>query len=201
MHEVCLAQADATVEEERIVRLRGAFRDCFRGSARELVARAGDEAVKVVARIELRRGVPVKTCLLTVTYRRSRAQSGLSRRAGSVRGRGGKAAILAGFAGTLRNGGIVLEGDELYVVELELELVDGLLNQIAVPIADMLEVSGRNAHEESPAIEMAHPRGLEEGIEGLPIDLFFQRTEDACPWVDDGRAGWNKRHTLPSTDV
>jgi hypothetical protein len=61
----------------------------------------------------------------------------------------------------------------------------------------MLKVSGRNADEEDATLEMAHAGGLEEGIEGLPIDLFFQCSEDACPWVDDGRAGWNKRHTLP----
>jgi hypothetical protein len=30
----------------------------------------------------------------------------------------------------------------------------------------------------------------------LPIDLFFQCPEDACPWIDDGRAGWDKRHTF-----
>jgi len=46
---------------------------------------------------------------------------------------------------------------------------------------------------------MTHARRFEEGIEGLPIDLFLQSPEDARPRIEDGRAGWNKRHTLPST--
>jgi hypothetical protein len=65
----------------------------------------------------------------------------------------------------------------------------------------VLEVCGGNADEENASVEMAHARRLEEGVEGLPIDLFLQCPEDACPWIDDGRAGWDKRHTLPSTDA
>ena len=98
VHEVGLAEADAAVEEERVVGLRWALGDRLRGGACELVAGAEDEAVEVVARVELRGGVPVETCLLAVTYGRCGPLSGLARRAGAVRGRGRKAAILARLA-------------------------------------------------------------------------------------------------------
>ena len=116
-----------------------------------------------------------------------------------VRRGGRKAAVFAWLARALRHGGIVLESHELHIVELQLEFVDGLLDEIAVAIADVLEVCGGDADEEDASVEMTDAGRLEEGVEGLPIDLFFQCPEDACPWIDDSRAGWNKRHTLPST--
>src|SRR6202012_3465692 len=117
VHEVRLAETDATVEEERVVGLRRAFGDRFCRGPGELVSGAGDEAVEVVPWVELRGGVPVKTCLLAVTYGRGGTLPGLSRRAGCMRGGRRKAAVfagLAGLAGPLRDGGVVLEGGELH---------------------------------------------------------------------------------------
>ncbi len=64
VHEVGFAHADAAVEEEGVVGLGGALGDGDGGGERELVAGAGDEAVEVVAGVELRGVVPVEACLL-----------------------------------------------------------------------------------------------------------------------------------------
>ena len=61
LHEVRLAQADAAIDEQRVVRDTGVFRDLDRCSARKLVGLAGDEAVErktaVQARAVLHRGL------------------------------------------------------------------------------------------------------------------------------------------------
>ena len=64
VHQVGLAHADAAVHEERVVGLRGALGDGLRRSMRELIAAADHEAVELVARVELRGGVPVEARLL-----------------------------------------------------------------------------------------------------------------------------------------
>ena len=63
LHQVGLAHADATVQEQRVVGLGRSFRDCARGGMRELVARADDESVEGVLGIQLRRAVPVEALL------------------------------------------------------------------------------------------------------------------------------------------
>ena len=51
VHQVGLAEADAAVEEERVVGARGRFRDRARGGVRELVRGADDEVLEGEARV------------------------------------------------------------------------------------------------------------------------------------------------------
>ncbi len=63
LHQVGLAHADAAIQEERVVGFRRTFGHRLAGGVRELVAAADDEGVKGVARIQLRRAVPIKARL------------------------------------------------------------------------------------------------------------------------------------------
>ena len=69
LHQVGLAHADAAVEEERVVGFRRTFGDRLAGGVGELIAAADDECVEGVARIQLRRAVPVEACLRRVSGR------------------------------------------------------------------------------------------------------------------------------------
>src|SRR5689334_16005324 len=55
LHQVRLAHTDATVEEERVIGFRGAFRNRLCGRVRKLVSRADHKGVKSVLGIQLRR--------------------------------------------------------------------------------------------------------------------------------------------------
>src|SRR6476469_9290591 len=52
LHQMGLAQTDAAVNEQRIVRSRGRLRDGETGCVRDFIIRADDERVKGVPRIE-----------------------------------------------------------------------------------------------------------------------------------------------------
>jgi hypothetical protein len=60
LHQVGLAHSDATIKEERVVRLRGAFRNCLTRGVGELISAADDKRVEGVPRVELRRPVPIE---------------------------------------------------------------------------------------------------------------------------------------------
>ena len=64
LHQVGLAHADATVEEERVVGLRGMLADSARRSMSKLIAGAGDEIVEGVLGIKLSGAVPIEALLL-----------------------------------------------------------------------------------------------------------------------------------------
>ena len=78
------------------------------------------------------------------------------------------------------------------VVELEAEIVDGFLDEVAVAIADVLELRRGDAHEEVFASDVGEARGFEPGLERLPVDLFFERAEDAYPVIQHGGRCRNK---------
>src|SRR5687767_6831220 len=52
LHQMGLAQANAAIDEQRVVRNTGVFSDLNRGGARQLICLAGDEAVESEATIE-----------------------------------------------------------------------------------------------------------------------------------------------------
>ena len=55
LHQVGLAEADAAVEEQRVVASRGVLGHRPAGGVGELVGAADDEVVELIARVELRR--------------------------------------------------------------------------------------------------------------------------------------------------
>ena len=155
VHQVRLAHAHAAIEKQRIVGARGPLGHGQRRGARKLVAVADHEIVEGVARIELRRSRPVEACLLGSAGRRRR------RRGGRMRWHRAKAAILA----LRRHRRIFFRGHEADVVELQRLQIDRFLNQVAVFVADVLELRRRNAHIKRCARCMAESRGLEPGLE------------------------------------
>ena len=79
---------------------------------------------------------------------------------------------------------IFFHGDERDVVEFELEQIDRFLHQIAVLVADVLELLRRNAHVEGAAGDVAVSSGLEPGFEGLAIHLLFKGRQNLYPGVN-----------------
>ncbi len=101
-------------------------------------------------------------------------------RRGGVRGQRAKAAVFA----LRRNGRIFLGGHEAHVVELQRLQIDGFLNQVAVLVADVLELRRRHAHIERAAGCVAVASGFEPGLEGLADHLLFQCRENLEPGVE-----------------
>ena len=109
----------------------------------------------------------------------------------TVAGKRGEAAVLA-HTGRSRILCRCLEGDR---VEFEAETLDRLVDQVAVAVADMREVFGRDAHEECAVDHAREPHGLKPCLERLPVDLLFERAEDAGPLVRLNKRRRNKRHS------
>jgi hypothetical protein len=80
-------------------------------------------------------------------------------------------------------GGIVLRGDEFYVVKFEAQIIDGLLDKIGILVALAPELWRRHSNEKNSATRVAVVRRLQPGIVGVPVDLFFQRIENAHPRI------------------
>ena len=194
VHEVGLAHADAAVEEERVIRLRGPLGDSLRGGHRELIAGADDEGVEVVARIELRGGVPVEARLLRGGSGGSRSRCAVVQESGcvgTVAGQRSKSAVLP----HARRRGILRRCLEVDRVDVETKVIDRLLDEVTVAVADVGEVLRRDAHEHRPGNDARETRGLQPCLVGLPVDLLFKRTQNAKPVIQNCRWRWNERHS------
>ena len=188
VHEVGLAHADSAVEEERIVGARGPLGDGQGGGAGKLIAIADDESIECIALIELRGSRPVEALLLGIAGGR------LGRGGRRMRGNGAEAAI----ATLRRNRGVFLGGDEAHIVKLQRLQVDGFLNQIAVLVADVLELGRRHADVERAARGVAIARGFEPGLERLTDDLLFEGGQNLNPGIKDGcRRGCKCHRSIP----
>ncbi len=161
LHEMGLAHAYAAVEEERVVSLGRSFGDGLAGSVGELVAAADDEGVEGVAGIQLGGAIPVEARL----------------RWRCVAGR--EAAIMADGSCSW----VVLGSDELYVVEVEAEIVDCFLDEVGIFVASVAELDSRNANEENASAGVAVAGGFEPGVVGVPVNFLFQRVENPSPRV------------------
>ena len=144
---------------------------------RELVAAADHESVKGIARIQLRRAVPVE------------ARLGGMRSGGNQVG--GKSAIVTHRGG----GGIVLGRDELHFLELQAQIVQRFLDQVRVFVSDVAELRRGHAHEKDGPGGVAVLGGLQPGVIGMPVDLFFQRVQNAQPRIGREAWAWN-RHKI-----
>ena len=102
-----------------------------------------------------------------------------------MRGLRSKAAV---FAHARR--GLLRGNFEDNVVEFEAKGLDGLIDVIAVAIADVLEGGGGDAHMQRTTVDVREARWLQPGLKALTIDLLFQRTEDSHPLVQYG--GWDR---------
>ena len=87
---------------------------------------------------------------------------------------GTKAAVFA----LGRNRRIFFGRHKADVVNVESINVDCFLDQIAVLVADVLELGRGNTNIEHPAGDVAKARGLQPGLEGLANDLFLKRRKN-----------------------
>ena len=136
----------------------------------ELIAAADDEGVEGVARIQLRRTVPI--------------EARLRRRAG---GCGSQAAVVPDRSG----GRVVFLCDEFHVVEAKVQIVDGFLNEVGILIAGVAELHRGNANKKNAPTGVAITRRLEPGVVGVAVDFLFQRIEDARPGVRGDSCAWD----------
>jgi len=82
-----------------------------------------------------------------------------------------------------RGGRIIFRGDEFHLLIFHAEVIDGFLDEIGIFVTNMAELDCGHANEQNSATGVAVARGLEPGIVGVPIDLFFQRVENAQPRI------------------
>src|SRR5579863_4043601 len=97
---------------------------------------------------------------------------------------GGKAAVVADGGG----GWIVPGGNELHFLILEAKIVERLLNQVGIFVAYLTELRLGHPHEKRASARMTVAGGLQPGIVGMPVDLFFQRVKNAQPRI--GSKSW-----------
>src|SRR5579872_1582779 len=106
------------------------------------------------------------------------------------RGRRSKSSVFA----HARNRRIFLRRDEVHIVQLELQVLDRFLNEIAVAVPDMLELRRGNAHEKHALAHIAVARGLEPRVVRLTIDFLFECSQDLDPRIQSNRRGDGERH-------
>ena len=78
--------------------------------------------------------------------------------------------------------------NELHFLILEAKIVEGLLDQIGILVAYLAELSLGHPHEKRASAGVTVAGGLQPGIVGMPVDLFFQRVKDAQPRI--GSKSW-----------
>src|SRR5579884_2499947 len=150
----------AAIKEKRVVGFGGPLCNRLRRSMGKLVAGADDERSKSIFRAELSSGIPIKSLLPR------------SRHGRRVSGNGSKAAIRT----HRRRSGILFSGDELHVLILRSQSVNGFLDQVAKFFTDVTKLRSRHANKNDFAIDMAETRGLEPCVVRKAGDLFFQRS-------------------------
>ncbi len=155
MHQVGLAHSNAAIEEQRVVGLRGPFCDGLCCSGRELIPTPNHERIELIPRIQLRCCAPVEACLLrrrlhdTVGTHRS-TQPSLPRRTLTVTWHGRKAAVLADLWDTR----ILFRRCKRHRFDIQPEVIDGLLDQVGIAVANMLEVSRGDPNKKLLALKM-----------------------------------------------
>src|ERR1700733_4770750 len=95
---------------------------------------------------------------------------------------------------------VFLRDHKLYIIEFEMERIDGFLNQVPIAVANVLKLGRGNPHKKHPAGDVAEARRLEPGIKRLPVNFLFESTQDPSPRIGHGGrgGGGDKRHLLPS---
>jgi hypothetical protein len=79
-----------------------------------------------------------------------------------------------------------------------MQILDRLLDEIAVAIPNVAELGSRDPHKEQTLPDVAVPRGLKPGIERLAVHLLFERGEDLYPGIKSDRRRNSERHAQSS---
>src|SRR5580658_5042456 len=79
---------------------------------------------------------------------------------------------------------IRFHSDKGNIVQIELQQIDRFLHQVAVLVANMLELFGGYADVERTACDVTVTGGLQPGFKGLAIHLLFEGCQDLYPGVN-----------------
>ena len=190
VHQVRLAESDAAVDEERVVRPRRRLRHRARGGVGELVRRPDDERVERVARVQ------------PDARRRVRRRRAVARR-NPVRGRrltspgaGGLRLAFLRFPRFIRrNNGRRFGrcryrprrrrlGHELDLHHRPVKLRQRLVDEAGVVFREpVAENRVRDPHPDQIACLAQERARLEPGVEAVAVDLRLNSGEDAVPDV------------------
>ena len=224
VHQVRLAHAHAAIHEQRVVGLGWSLRHSLRRGAGELVAIADHESIERIARVQLRRTVPVEALLGKIVWtcsillcvwprvqkailpRRRRAMAPVLtaitfrrsswRISRSIPGpvRGRRIAAIVARADHRR---VFLGRHKLHFVEIQLQRLERFVDQVCVTVDGPLTFHCRDAHHQHALTYVAVHRGLQPLVERLTIGFLFESRQDANPWIDDWHRRWYIRHRLP----
>src|SRR5580704_3393860 len=122
-----LAHADSAIKEQRVIGFGRTLGDSLARGVSKLITGADDECVESIAGVQLRCAIPIKAGLRRCCGDRNRGETAVV----ADRGRGG----------------IVLRGDEFYVVKFEAQIIDGLLDKIGILVALAPELWRRHSNE------------------------------------------------------
>ena len=87
-----------------------------------------------------------------------------------------------------RRRGIIIGSNKFYFAEPETQDVDSFLNEVGIFVAGVAKLDGGNTDKENASTGVTVAGRLEPRVVGVPVDLFFQRIENARPWVgSEGR--------------
>jgi hypothetical protein len=100
---------------------------------------------------------------------------------------GSEAAVLADADWSFLRGH--LEDD---LIDFEAEVIDGLADEVAVAVADVLELFGGNSYVQGATTDVGKARRFQPGLKALAVDFFLERTQDPNPLVQNGCRDWNK---------
>src|SRR5438105_5113327 len=178
LHQVRFAHSDTAIKEKRVVSLGRAFCYSLAGCMRELIAASDYEGIEGVAGIQLGGAVPIESGLVSTCSR----------------GRGHRKPAIVTHG---RGGRIIFWRDKLYVLVFKTKIIDGFLDEVCILVTYVAEFRRGHAHEQNAPAGMAVPRGFQPGVIGVPVNLFFQRIQDAQPRIGNYAWTWNgHKHSL-----
>src|SRR5271170_2079183 len=82
-----------------------------------------------------------------------------------------------------RSGGVLFGGDELHLLELQLEGLHRLLDDVAVAVTVLLDVSAGHAHKQGGAAGVTEACWFQASVEGVAGNFLLQSSQDSHPWV------------------
>lgn len=70
---------------------------------------------------------------------------------------------------------IIFGRDELNVLIIHVQIIEGFLDQVGILVAHVPELNCRDTHEHDPVARVAITCGLEPGVIGMPVNFLFER--------------------------
>ena len=91
-----------------------------------------------------------------------------------------------------RRSRVVFRRDEFHFLEFQAEVVQRFLDQVRVLVSDVAEFGGGHTHEKDGSTGMTVLGGFQPSVVRMPVDLFFQRIQNAQPRIGGEARAWNR---------